>query len=732
MSYKSLRHNTYILIVAVLFSLAWPEDSNSSMSESTSIQLTEEEKAWIKENPTITVSNEFDWPPFDFVAGGKPQGLGIDLMNLISKRSGITFKYITGYTWDELQKLFYNGEIDLLHSLAITPEREKKSFFSAPYYHDKNVLVLRKDTPNDNSLTALHGKSIALPRGWSSINFFKRNYPEIDIIEVENTRQALEYVDLGKAYATVEQKNIARYLIKKYGFHDLNLSKWIENDALQATSSIHFTVLKSNPILFAILSKALESITPGELEQLETKWFSWDSRQIGLDTIGLTTSEREYLRKKKTIRFCSYYNKMPMAANQDGKISGILADFIDIFEDKLEISLQFVPTSSWSESLQKVQNGECELLPLVKYNENYNDFLDFTNEYLNNKVAIITRDNYSFVSGLHDFSNKKVAIPRISGNGKAVKRLAPLISVKIFDNVEECLLKLVNKEVEAALICLPVATYHIRHMGLEGLKIAGYSGISNSLRIGVKKDEPQLHTIMQKLVQTLPAQEVDAVQNKWISIKFDPPFNYKLLWKILLAIAVFIILLLLWNWQLLQFNKQIAETNIKLEEKTEELKRISITDSLTGLYNRRYGNAKLSEELNRLSRYKHELSIILIDLDNFKDINDRWGHLAGDGVLQTFANILENNTRESDIVSRWGGEEFLIICPETNLEGAVTQAEHLRQIFASTEFRDIGSRTASFGVASYQAGETKDNLVKRADNNLYQAKHNGRNQVKSN
>ncbi len=90
---------------------------------------TPEEMAWRSQHPTIKVSNEFDWPPFDFVVSGRPQGFGIDLMELLSKRSGITFEYVNGYTWDELVEMFFQGQIDLVHSLSVTPERQGKAFF---------------------------------------------------------------------------------------------------------------------------------------------------------------------------------------------------------------------------------------------------------------------------------------------------------------------------------------------------------------------------------------------------------------------------------------------------------------------------------------------------------------------------------------------------------------------------------------------------------------------------
>lgn len=271
----------------------------SSQQLEARIILSPEEQLWVEEHPTITVSNEFDWPPFDFTLSGKPHGFGIDLMNLISQYSGIEFQYINGFTWDQLVEMFFNGEIDLLHSLSLTPEREEKSYFSPPYFHSKNILVLRQDTPETNSLNDLEDKIIALPKGWSSIEFFRTHYPKIHIVEVANSRQALEYVDQGKVFATVEQKEIAEYFIKKFGFHDLQLSQWIENTELQKTSSMHFAVLKNNPILYQILIKAQHNIPPETLRALHQKWFSREGRELGREDVGLTPDERRFLKDKK-------------------------------------------------------------------------------------------------------------------------------------------------------------------------------------------------------------------------------------------------------------------------------------------------------------------------------------------------------------------------------------------------------------------------------------------------
>lgn len=693
--------------------------------------LTEEEKAWVKANPAITVSNEFDWPPFDFVVSGQPAGFGIDLMNLLSERSGIVFDYINGYSWDELVSMFFAGEIDLLHSLSSTPERAEKAFFSPPYYHSKNVLILRSDALDTHDLKDLEGKIIALPKGWSSIEFFEKFYPKVHIIEVESSRQALEYVDQGKVFATVEQEGIGAYFIKKFGFHDLKLSKWIENEELQKTSSMHFAVLKNRPLLSTILNKALNTLQPDDMIKLEQKWFSRGGRQIGIEDVGLIPGERAFLETKSTITYCVAPDNMPFEAYQFNQVTGMTADFLEMFSERLGISFTLVPTDSWTESLEKIKGGECDILPMVNETQDRKEYIDFTSSYLNYGVAIISREREPFIGGLKGLEKRKVAVPSGVFIEDWITRQYPQIILVPFAGAQQCLLGLSAGEVDAALLSLPVATYQIRQMGLNDLKVAGYTQLQDTIRIGVRKNDIQLHSIMSKLVRELPLKDIDSVYRKWVFLTFEHKFNYTLFWKVLGVIGILLIMVIAWNRQLMRLNKKLALAHKELAVASEELKRISITDVLTTLYNRGHVENKLNEEMSRHIRYKRDLSVIMVDLDYFKQINDTHGHHEGDRVLRDFSAMVKSNIRDSDIPGRWGGEEFLIICPESDLDGAVFLAENLRDKTSQIPFPVTGPQSASFGVATFTPGESRDELVRRADEALYLAKRNGRNCVET-
>lgn len=161
----------------------------------------------------------------------------------------------------------------------------------------------------------------------------------------------------------------------------------------------------------------------------------------------------------------------------------------------------------------------------------------------------------------------------------------------------------------------------------------------------------------------------------------------------------------------------------------KRIEQISITDPLTGIYNRLKLDEELKHEHTRYKRYGQEFAVILCDIDHFKRINDTYGHLRGDAVLKAFSSLNKVHLRDSDVLGRWGGEEFLIIAPGTDLIGGVDLAEKLRHAIASYDFIEVGRVTASFGVAAMQQSEELDSLLKRMDDALYQAKEQGRNQV---
>jgi len=165
----------------------------------------------------------------------------------------------------------------------------------------------------------------------------------------------------------------------------------------------------------------------------------------------------------------------------------------------------------------------------------------------------------------------------------------------------------------------------------------------------------------------------------------------------------------------------------------EKLEMLANFDSLTGLYNRRAILGKLCEYVNLANRYRDDFTLIMLDIDHLKKVNDRQGYLTGDEVLESVATLIRNNIRRTDIAGRYGGGEFIIILPKTNLSSSWAVAERLRSIIAQAEFRDsagnVFSITVSQGLAGWERNDDAASLISRADEALRKAKGKGRDRV---
>jgi diguanylate cyclase (GGDEF)-like protein len=171
-------------------------------------------------------------------------------------------------------------------------------------------------------------------------------------------------------------------------------------------------------------------------------------------------------------------------------------------------------------------------------------------------------------------------------------------------------------------------------------------------------------------------------------------------------------------------------TDINKQKRIEaHLKELATIDELTGVANRSKVKELLDREVDRARRYRNPLSLIYFDIDHFKQVNDTYGHKSGDEVLIEITKIIQKELRKTDILARWGGEEFLIVIPETSLQNGVVLANKLREIIEEHNFKDVSKVTCSFGVTQFTLHDDIDKFVQRADEALYAAKDGGRNRV---
>jgi diguanylate cyclase (GGDEF)-like protein len=188
-----------------------------------------------------------------------------------------------------------------------------------------------------------------------------------------------------------------------------------------------------------------------------------------------------------------------------------------------------------------------------------------------------------------------------------------------------------------------------------------------------------------------------------------------------LANAAYIVLLIV--------SVRLNEQYIRARTLAETMTRLAHTDTLIQIPNRRELDETIAREVNRAKRHHQPLSVIMFDLDHFKQVNDTYGHDVGDAVLKASARVVRGLLRSPDVLERWGGEEFLVVAPQTDCVQARSLAERLRQAVANCPIEYVGNITASFGVAEYRPQESPEAWLKHADEALYVAKQGGRNRV---
>lgn len=435
--------------------------------------------------------------------------------------------------------------------------------------------------------------------------------------------------------------------------------------------------------------------------------------------IRFTPQESAYIEKAGVIRMCVDPDWIPFEhITGEGRHEGIAADLVQLVAQRVGLNIELYPVKDWDESLVASKSGRCQIMSFLNQTPARDQWLIFTTPIFHDPNIIITREEHPYIGDLSGIADESVALPRGTMVAERISREYPNLRLLLTGSEDESVAMVSERRADMTIRSLIVAAYAIRKEGLFNLKIAGQiPEYTNQLRIGVLKNETLLRDILDKGVRTITSQEREAISNKHVTIQVRKGEDYRLVWRLLAAAAVVLLAVVLWVRKLRKMNR--------------ELERLSVTDRLTGLYNRMKLDDAIEREMQRASRFGTEFSIVLADVDHFKQVNDNHGHQVGDQVLIEIARLLQANTRETDIVGRWGGEEFMLVCPHTDREGALSLAQNILEKLQAHDFPAVHQTTASFGVATVRPNDQSKDIVARADTALYAAKHAGRNRVEA-
>ena len=534
----------------------------------------------------------------------------------------------------------------------------------------------------------------------------------------KRTQAFIDATNKGWKYAIEHKDEMIDILIKKYAV--TKSKKALEFEAIEVEKLMMLDFFKIGEINDELTKLAFRQLKKAgfinEDETLHNFVFNEFIKGINTD-FALTNDEKLYLKNKKYITMCVDPLWLPFEAIEDNKHVGIAADVMKEFEKKLHTPIKFLNVQTWQESIDLAQQRTCDIFSLASKSPSRNEYMNFTTPYLTLPIVIATTNEKLYVDDIANLKGKKIAAVQGYSIIEKIKSKYPYLEIVEVKSISEGLDLVLQGKVYGYIDNLMVVSSYIQKNYTGILKVSSRLSDPLSFSVATRNDEPLLNDIFEKLVISLDEQSMQMIFNRWVStIEEVSSINKDNIIKIVGLFILIIAGFLHRQYFLKQYNK--------------ELLKLSITDKLTGLYNRLKTDEKLEEEYKKVVRYNgYTCSILLLDIDFFKLINDNFGHLTGDKVLQEIANILKDNIRDIDVIGRWGGEEFLIILPLTNKEDTLVVASKLKNTIASHKFSHGKQVTISIGGVELQKDLSVNEVLIKTDEALYQSKHEGRNRI---
>jgi polar amino acid transport system substrate-binding protein len=433
--------------------------------------------------------------------------------------------------------------------------------------------------------------------------------------------------------------------------------------------------------------------------------------QPTIDQFHLSSKELEYLSGKDRITMCVSKEWMPYEDYVDNKHIGMVSDYLGLIQRKIGIPFTAIPTDSVKQAREYLQSGECEIISNIVPTVWGGRFHSYSIPYLNIPLSIATMSGVADEKGIPD----SIAVIEETAFEEIVRVRHPDIRVVSVENGMQGL-DLIKDGTVKSMLC---TGGHINNMmsehNIRDIVVNDFNGEEVGISVAVAKENDLLLGLIDKAIRSITHKEREGITSGWINVKPKPTISPNLLWTILLGFGVVVVLAVYINLFMARHNKQLTK--------------MAGTDWLTQMPNRHSTIHKMEEFLNHSNRYSRTVSLIYFDVDNFKLVNDRFGHNVGDEVLKKMANLISNEIRVTDACGRWGGEEFVLVSLETDINESKMIAEKLRKKIEEHDFGIPIKITCSFGVAQYESEEPLEYFVHRADLALYEAKSMGRNRV---
>ncbi|BBP42795.1 hypothetical protein THMIRHAT_05410 [Thiosulfativibrio zosterae] len=534
----------------------------------------------------------------------------------------------------------------------------------------------------------------------------------------------------GWEYALSHKPEIIHLLQTEYGSTKSYEHLMHEANALEE-------VIRANSIPLGTLDKGRLEFISGLFQKygLSDKPFNIEAGifEPEKNVLTLNSAELLWLKQFPEVSTTVLGHFAPIASIEKGMPQGIGVSYARSLEHATGLKLL------WQKSATAIFSDTQKLPDLVMASNSHfdlNDQYHFSKPYFESPLVIATQNNEPYINDIQQLKNQIIAVIQGSNAESFLAKQRFPHQILVVQTTEEGLQAIATGKAKALIDAAASIGHAIKKLGLNQLQISGDTQQKEIYQFAVNKNNPQLLSVVNKFINSLTEADHQRLQTPWLKVEYYQKISGELLAKMGIPLAIILILILRYNRKLqtlnAELNRSVSELNDTqkaLQETNEKLSKLSITDALTQVYNRTYIDQRLTEEFALYQRHQQPLSLLMIDLDFFKSVNDIFGHLAGDQVLIKMAEWCQSQCRTDDLFARWGGEEFMVLCRNSDLASAEALANRICKGATHVALPHHLQQSLSIGVTQIQPQENIETFISRADQALYLAKNQGRNQV---
>ena len=568
-----------------------------------------------------------------------------------------------------------------------------------PYILNQKNIKFNVLNPNDYNFNFYEG-----------ILFTSKKESENNQIRVQNFNEASLR---GWKYAFDNIEETAKLIYEKYNTQNKSLDLLIYEGSIlkdfakidnNSLGNIHPQTIDEIKRFYTLLGLNTSNTL------FETKTILFNKNDILLNE-----KQLEYLENNKFTLLIEN-NKVPFSFKNTNEIIGIEIDFWKLISNKL--SKPFNIEEMLKNEFLNIFTSSIKTKFIYSFEKKHSNKYLLSNSIAQIPIALATKDKVNYISDLSSLKSISIGVLKDLDLISTLKKDYPEINFIEITSIEDGMRKIKENKLFALIDNLYTLSHKIEEFKIDELKINNTLKYKIDMYLETDRKHEEFIKIINNAIFTLTEKEKSTILNNYQLILYHKNIDLFYVLKFIIPLVILLTIFAFLNYRLKNEIKRRKQIEIKLSN-------FANNDSLTNIYNRRKIEELCENELKRSERYENELSLIFFDINDFKIINDKLGHHKGDEVLIKIANIISQNIRSSDYFGRWGGDEFLIVLPQTNISKTKNIIETLENKLKDSDFNlDKNMKiSCSFGFAEYEKNDTLDSLLRKADDSMYKIKN---------